>query len=90
MQFELPFNLIWVVLPMLVAVAGLGLLAVVSPKRFARLSQKSSQWVDTNKLVEKLDEPINIDSIVLRYSRVFGAAVIAACIFLAYLCYGKL
>ena len=65
-------------------VALLGFLAVVSPMRFAALSDRSSRWVDTNKFLQKLEQPINVDKSVLRYSRVFGLTVIAAAGLLAW------
>ena len=82
--FAWSLNYQWITLPLLVVVAMLGLLALVSPKRFAQISHGSSQWVDTAKLLEKFDKPINIDQHVLRYSRVFGVVIIVACAVLAY------
>jgi hypothetical protein len=57
-------------------IAVLGLLALLSPKHFAQIANRSSQWVDTSNYFRRLDEPVNVDKHVLRYSRVFGAAVI--------------
>lgn len=82
--FAWSLNLQWIALPLLVVVAMLGLLALVSPKRFAEISQSSSRWVDTAKMIEKFDKPINIDQQVLRYSRVFGVAIMVACAVLGY------
>jgi hypothetical protein len=59
-------------------VGFLGLLAVLSPTRFAHLANRSSRWVDTSRYLRRLDEPVNVDKHVLRYSRVFGLAVITA------------
>jgi len=87
MSVTIPFNVLWVVLPLLAVVSGLGLLAIFSPSRFAGLSQNSSRWIDSNKFLEKIDEPINVDHLVLRHSRLFGLAVVVASLFLAYLCY---
>lgn len=57
-------------------VALLGLLALFSPQRFAQLANRSSRWVDTSQYLRRLDEPVNVDKHVLRYSRLFGVAVI--------------
>ncbi len=82
--FAWSLNLQWIALPLLAAVAMLGLLALVSPKGFAQISHDSSRWVDTAKVLEKFDKPINIDEHVLRYSRVFGVAIMVACAVLSY------
>jgi hypothetical protein len=74
----------WLVLSFLGITGLLGLLAVVSPPRFARIAQSGGQWIDTSKLQQLLDRPIGIDHHVLRYSRLFGAAVIASALWLAY------
>jgi hypothetical protein len=66
-------------------VAVLGALAVASPRHFAQLAHRGSSWVDTTKLVEKLDKRFDIDGPVLRYSRVLGMAVLAAVAILVYL-----
>jgi hypothetical protein len=65
-------------------VGVLGVLALASPRHFADLSQRGSSWVDTAKLIEKLDKRFDIDKPVLRYSRVLGAAVLAAVVMLGY------
>ena len=82
--FAWSVNFQWIALPLLVAVAMLGLLALVSPLRFAQFSQSSSKWVDTAKFFEKFDKPINIDRHILRYSRIFGVAIMVACAVLGY------
>ena len=65
-------------------VAVLGMYAIASPRHFAQLAQRGSSWVDTTKLVEKLDKRFDIDGPVLRYSRVLGVAVLAAVAILTY------
>lgn len=62
----------------LLAVAGvLALIALVSPAMFRSLAEYGGRWRDSSKLLEKLDKPIDVDRLVLPYSRVLGAAVIA-------------
>ena len=73
-----------VVFVLLAGVAVLGLLAVVSPKHFALLANRSSKWVDTSHYLRRLDEPVHVDKHVLRYSRVFGVAVMISAVLLAW------
>ncbi len=67
-------------------IALLGSLALVMPNAFSRLAQTGARWVDTEKLIEKLDQRVDVDQHVLRHSRLLGAAVIASAVFLTY-CY---
>ena len=62
-----------------------GVLALVSPGRFRRLTQTSSRWVDTQKLLSTLDTPIDVDRYVLPFSRALGAAVLIAVAVIGYL-----
>jgi hypothetical protein len=55
---------------------ALGLMAVAAPRAFQRLAQRSSKWVDSEKLLAVLDKRVDIDAYVLRYTRLFGAAVL--------------
>ncbi len=76
-------NLLQVVsLPAFLALLGVsgiaGLVAVVSPQRFKVIVERSGRWIDTNKIVARLDKPVNVDQHVLRHTRVFGAVVLAA------------
>ena len=57
-------------------IGALGLLAVLSPTRFSALSNRGSQWVDTSKVLTALDKRIDVDQLVLPYSRILGAAVL--------------
>lgn len=62
----------------LLASAGLlGLVALASPKTFRSLAQFGGQWLDSSKLFAHLDKRIDVDRVVLPYSRALGAAVIA-------------
>ena len=78
-------NTQWVVWLLLVSCTVLGLIAVLSPDRFRAIATGGARWVDTNRLLQKLDTPVNIDQSVLRHARLFGVAVIAASLFLAFL-----
>ena len=62
-----------------------GTVAVLSPKRFAALATRSNTWVDTNKLLEVFDRRVDVDHLVLPFSRVLGVAVLCAVGLLAFL-----
>lgn len=72
------------ILGLLSLIGLLGLIAVVSPSRFAQIARSGSHWVDTSHLAQAIERPIPIDQHVLRYSRVFGVAVVASAAWLAY------
>lgn len=69
---------------LLVSAGLLGVVALVSPKTFRSLAEQGGQWLDSGKLLEKLDKRIDVDRLVLPYSRILGAAVIAT---VAVLCF---
>ena len=71
---------IW--LTMLVFAAACGLLAVCSPRWFAKLAGIGSQWVDSQRYVKWLDARFDIDGFVLRHARAFGICVLSALMFL--------
>ena len=75
----------WLIWPLIAGCCVLGVIAFFSPNRFRAIATNGARWVDTSKFVQKLDTPVNIDQAVFRYSRVFGVAVVAASLFLAYL-----
>jgi hypothetical protein len=79
----------WLIWPALIAIAMLGIVAMVSPQTFRLLAENGGKWIDTNKWVQSLDQPIPLDSYVLRYCRFFGAIVLAAVLILAYLYYTR-
>lgn len=77
----------WVVWPVLAIIFALGLTATFAPGHFANIASRGSKWVDTDKVLQALDKPIDIDRHVLRYSRAFGMLVAVAAIWLAYVYY---
>ena len=69
----------------LLAIAGLlALVALVSPATFRSLANFGGRWLDSSKLLARLDKQIDVDRLVLPYSRYLGAAVIAT---IAVLCF---
>ena len=68
----------WIVLAFLGLVAVAGVLALCSPPAFSRLARWASVWVDTDKLVDKMQQRIDIDRYVLPHCRLFGVAVLGA------------
>jgi hypothetical protein len=74
-----------VVWPVLVLIGCVGLLALISPRRFRVLTQGSSRWVDTQKVLSTLDTRVNVDHFVLPFARALGLAVIVAVLVIGYL-----
>ncbi len=56
----------------------LGLLAIVRPKWFITLATKSNVWIDTSKFGEFIDKSIDLDTMILRHSRAFGAILLTS------------
>ena len=56
----------------------LGLVALLSPKTFERIAIFGSRWIDSRKIIERLDKPIDVDRHLLAHSRKFGTAVLVA------------
>ena len=79
----LALDLVWqqLLLTLLTLTAACGLLAVVSPHYFAKLASLGGRWVDSQRFVQWLDARIEIDAIVLRHARAFGACVLSAVLF---------
>ena len=73
---------VWVALGM---IAALGLIAIVSPSRFAAIATRGNQWVDSGKYLEVLDRKVDVDQLVLPFSRWLGVAVLASVALLAVL-----
>jgi ribose/xylose/arabinose/galactoside ABC-type transport system permease subunit len=65
--------------------SGIGLVAVISPRCFSTITNQSSTWVDTNKLLSTLDKRVDIDKYVLPFSRVLGVSVLVAVAIIAFL-----
>ncbi len=74
-------SIMWIAESIVVAV---GLLALASPRQFTRLTKLGNVWIDTDRFIEKGDDPINIDSFVIRHSRAFGFCVLTATIATGY------
>lgn len=73
---------VWVALGM---IAALGLIAIVSPSRFAAIATRGNHWVDSGKYLEVLDRKVDVDQLVLPFSRWLGVAVLASVALLAVL-----
>lgn len=65
--------------------AALGLMAIVSPRLFAALAERSSRWVDSRWFFDLFDKRFDVDRFVLRHSRTFGTLVLAAVSVLTYM-----
>lgn len=57
---------------------SVGLLAMISPTRFTALTRGSNRWIDTNRLLEKLDTQVDVDKYILPFSRQLGLVVVIA------------
>ena len=68
-------SIVWITEGIVVVV---GLLALASPRQFACLAKLGGVWIDTNQVLEKGDQPINIDDFVVRHSRAFEFCVLIA------------
>jgi len=70
----------------LVSAAVAGLVALISPRTFVRLSAQSSRWLDASKVLRWLDQTrFNVDPLVLPFSRLLGGITLASVALLAYL-----
>jgi len=72
----------FIIVPALAIMGLVGLLAILSPRHFAAVSQASSRWVDTRPFWEMLDKRVNVDQVALRYCRFFGLLVVASAVWL--------
>ena len=73
----------------LVFSAALGVVAVISPRFFAKLATKSGRWVDSARYLAALDKKIDLDRLVLPHSRLFGALVLISVSILAFMIRGR-
>lgn len=60
-----------------------GFVALVSPTRFAAIATRGNTWVDSQKFLAVLDRKVDVDHLVLPFSRWLGLAVLTAAAFLA-------
>lgn len=71
-------------LPICIVIASIvgcllcGMVAIVSPARFARIAGFWGKWIETRPQVPLVDARVDVDSTILRYTRPFGVAVICA------------
>jgi hypothetical protein len=80
------YPIIWALLAL---AATVGLIALASPTLFAKLSGVGNRWIDTSSMLAKLDRRIEVDSRILPYSRLLGAAVVASVSLLAFVLYRR-
>ncbi|MBI3836784.1 MAG: hypothetical protein HY288_02470 [Planctomycetia bacterium] len=66
-------------------VGAVGLLALLSPRRFSSLATRGGQWVDSNKVLTQFDKRVDIDAYVMPFSRSLGVAVLAAVVLVGYM-----
>lgn len=79
-----------VLLCLLALAAVVGAIGAASPRALATLAAAGNRWVDTwhffrvpeTSLVRRLDKWIELDGLVLRHSRAFGIALLAAALLL--------
>ena len=74
------------VISVLAVIGAAGLLALVHPRWFRSVASATNRSWDTNKVIERLERPVNIDRYILPYSRVLGALVLLSAGYLAFLC----
>jgi hypothetical protein len=84
--------------PFLLSLSGLsivaGLLAISSPRWFARVATVGNRWIDTARLfripadsrLRSLDRWVELDGYMIRYTRLLGLAVCVAASLLVYIC----
>jgi hypothetical protein len=82
-----PTTMAFIVWPLVAVVLFLGAAAIVCPDTFASVARGGGQWIDSQQILQTLDKKVDIDEHVLRYSRVFGVAVVLAVGYLAYVYY---
>lgn len=78
-----------IVCTLLAMAGGCGLLALLSPRLFAKLSAVGNRWVDTSSTLARLDRRVDVDARILPYSRWLGLAVVVSVALLACMLYGR-
>lgn len=78
-----------IVWSLLALIAIVGVIAVASPKWFARLDAVGSRWIDTSRWIAKLDRRIDVDARVLPHSRLLGGAVLTSVGLIAWMICGQ-
>ncbi len=58
--------------------ASFALVAILSPRLFAKLSEWASVWIDIDRLAKKADTRVDIDHRVIPHCRLLGAMTIVA------------
>ena len=61
-----------------------GVIAIMLPESFRRLAGFLGKWVETRPTFKGFDSRVDIDHYFLRYTRVFGAFVLLASTFWAW------
>jgi hypothetical protein len=74
--------LLWALLAVF---GGLGILALVSPRHFTHVATEGSRWIDTDRILAWFDRSYDVDRLVLPFSRLLGALVVASVAVLALL-----
>ncbi len=69
----------------LALVGGAGLVALVSPARFAALASLGGRWYDTDRFFSMFNRRVDVDRAVQPYTRQLGAAVLVAVAVFAWL-----
>jgi len=72
----------WSVLGLLGTV---GLVAVANPRWFRSLASMSNTWVDSDRMLQALNRRVEVDHLILPFSRALGVAVLVATGCLCYL-----
>ena len=75
----------WMVWTLLAAIGAAGLLAIVSPRGFARLAAFGNIWVDSDKVLKQLDRRVEVDTHLLHHCRLLGVVTVVAASVLAIL-----
>jgi len=75
-KFALMFDDPWLFWSIVIFIGSFGFWAICWPQRFAQLARSSSSWIDSNKMLAVFDTRVEVDAFILRYTRVFGVALL--------------